>query len=125
MRKRKPVMKGIAIMDETAQNRFRTLLRARLDEIESADALGKQGQETVQLDQQSVGRLSRQDALLNQSMAKANQNRRTNEAQRLRLALTRLEEGDYGFCTDCGEEIAAKRLELDPATPKCISCARG
>lgn len=39
-------------------------------------------------------------------------------------ALIRLEEGEYGYCQDCGEDIAPKRLQLDPAASKCISCAR-
>ena len=44
---------------------------------------------------------------------------------RIKAAKARLDEGDYGYCTDCGEEIALKRLELDPTIPLCVSCARG
>jgi DnaK suppressor protein len=36
-----------------------------------------------------------------------------------------MDEGEYGFCTECGEDIATKRLELDPTLPTCINCARG
>ena len=38
-------------------------------------------------------------------------------------ALRRLEEGDYGLCTSCGNEIAAGRLEALPFTETCIECA--
>ena len=112
-------------MDESDLARFRQALLQRLDEIETADRLGRDGQDVVTLDQQAIGRLSRQDALLNQSMAKATQARRTAEAQRIRMALARIDEGEYGYCVDCGEDIAPERLALDPATAKCISCARG
>lgn len=31
--------------------------------------------------------------------------------------------GAYGWCNQCGELIASGRLEFDPATPLCITCA--
>ena len=79
----------------------------------------------VELDQQMVGRLSRMDALQAQAMAKAQGLRRQQETQRLKTALIRMDEGEYGCCEDCGEDIALKRLQLDPAALKCISCASG
>ena len=112
-------------MNETETAQFRSLIRARLAALDAEDALGEAGQATVELDQQSVGRLSRMDALQNQAMAKANSTRRQAERTRLEAALQRMEDGDYGYCEDCGEDIAPKRLELDPAAPRCIDCARG
>jgi DnaK suppressor protein len=37
-------------------------------------------------------------------------------------ALYRMEKGTYGSCRDCGEEIAAARLNAIPWTRVCISC---
>jgi DnaK suppressor protein len=37
-------------------------------------------------------------------------------------ALQRLADGDYGLCTDCGEAIAAARLQLSPQAPRCVAC---
>src|SRR5712691_470064 len=37
-------------------------------------------------------------------------------------ALTRLEQGDYGYCFDCGEEIAEKRLRALPFAVRCKDC---
>lgn len=112
-------------MNDAALAQFAALIRARLAEIEAENALGQDGQAVVQLDQQSVGRLSRMDALQNQAMAKAQQARRDAQARRLHAALARMNEGEYGWCEDCGEEIAPKRLELDPAATRCVSCASG
>lgn len=112
-------------MDESEARRFRTLIQDRLLALDKEDALGRDGQATVELDQQAVGRLSRQDALLNQSMAKATQARRDAQRRALEAALARLEEGGFGYCEDCGEEIAIKRLELDPTAMRCIACASG
>ncbi|WP_339106912.1 TraR/DksA family transcriptional regulator [Roseovarius rhodophyticola] len=36
-----------------------------------------------------------------------------------------MDEGEFGYCDDCGEEIAEGRLRLDPAALKCVDCARG
>lgn len=112
-------------MNDAKKSRLRKVIAARLAELDEENALGREGQSTVTLDQQSVGRLSRQDALLSQSMAKATQARRDQEAMRLRQALERLESEDFGYCEDCGEEIAAKRLAFDPSVTRCISCASG
>lgn len=112
-------------MNESDITRLAALIRQRLTEIDEENRLGQDGQAVVQLDQQSVGRLSRMDALQNQAMAKAQQARRDAEAKRLRAALARIDEGEFGYCEDCGEEIAAKRLELNPAVTRCVSCASG
>ncbi|MGH6916449.1 MAG: TraR/DksA family transcriptional regulator, partial [Geminicoccaceae bacterium] len=38
--------------------------------------------------------------------------------------LERLAAGEYGSCVTCGEPIEPQRLELDPAIPLCLACAR-
>ena len=37
-------------------------------------------------------------------------------------ALERIEDGSFGICDDCGEEIGVKRLEARPVTTQCIEC---
>lgn len=118
-------MNGISKLNETEVRHFSRLIRTRLRELDSENALGQQGQSIVELDQQAVGRLSRMDALQNQAMSLAQQNRRDQQARLLLEALVRIEEGEFGYCEDCGEDIAQKRLELNPAATKCISCASG
>lgn len=112
-------------MDETTQMTFRALIEARLAELTEEDARGQEGQAVVTLDQQAVGRLSRQDALLSQSMAKATQLRRHAMRAGLKAARARLDAGEFGHCEECGEDIARKRLEFDPTVTRCISCASG
>lgn len=111
------------IVDKGHIEPFRARLTAALEALDHEDALGRDGQKTVELDQQSVGRLSRMDALQGQAMARAVQARRAAQRRRIAAALQRMDEGEYGYCTGCGEEIAGKRLELDPAVATCISCA--
>ena len=104
---------------------FERLLKARLAELEALDETTRESRAPVELDQQSVGRLSRMDALQGQAMALATEQRRKAEAAPIRAALDRIAEGDYGYCLQCGDLVAEKRLELDPATPLCVECVQG
>jgi DnaK suppressor protein len=104
---------------------FRSRLLNDLKGLDAEDRLGRDGESTVTLDQQSVGRLSRMDALQQQAMAQATHRRRDAQRRKIAAALARIDEGEFGYCTDCGEEIPPKRLELDPAAAKCLSCAKG
>ncbi len=40
----------------------------------------------------------------------------------IRAALRRLDEGDYGHCVACGEDIGERRLMARPMTTHCIDC---
>ncbi len=41
---------------------------------------------------------------------------------KIEAALGRIEEGEFGICEECGEEIGLKRLEARPVTTLCIDC---
>lgn len=45
------------------------------------------------------------------------------EIQQIRLALLRIENGTYGTCAKCGNEIRIERLEARPIATRCIDCA--
>ena len=107
------------------EDEARTALEARLGELESEDAANADSRDTVELQQDSVGRLSRMDALQQQAMAQAQVRRRETERKRIESALARIEEGEWGYCMTCGEEIAEKRLRHDPSVPLCVKCASG
>lgn len=106
-------------------NDAKTILEERLTALDAEDAAGQNAQDTVMLDQQAVGRLSRMDALQNQAMAQATARRRGVERQRIMAALARLETDEYGFCVTCGDAIAPARLAADPAIALCAACMRG
>jgi DnaK suppressor protein len=42
--------------------------------------------------------------------------------QKIDLALSKIEDGSYGTCTGCGEDIGQKRLEARPVAELCIDC---
>ena len=104
---------------------YRARLLEMAAEAEAQSESGAEARRPVTLDQQSVGRLSRMDALQGQAMAKAGEARRRALGTRVAAALRRLDEGEFGYCTECGDEISPARLDLDPTLPRCVSCASG
>jgi DnaK suppressor protein len=106
---------------EAGQIRQQLLQRQR--ELRALLATGEDAARVVELDQTSVGRLSRMDALQGQAMSQERARRRQRELQRIAAALRRLEDGEYGDCQDCGEPIDVRRLDMDPAATLCIRCA--
>ncbi len=102
---------------------LKVLLLERQAELKALDEEAAGWSDTVELDQQSVGRLSRMDAMQQQEMAQAEARRRVNDLARIDTALKRMDEDEYGWCAECGEPIAYKRLEIDPAAALCIGCA--
>jgi RNA polymerase-binding protein DksA len=47
----------------------------------------------------------------------------SSEIASVRRALERIEDGTYGECANCGNEIAQGRLEARPEAALCIACA--
>ena len=105
--------------------RARILLTARRVELEKLSSISAESRDTVALDQQSVGRVSRMDALQQQAMAQATERHRMSDIAKIDAALRRIDDNEFGYCLECGEEIPEKRLEIDPAMALCINCASG
>ena len=92
-------------------------------ERELSDALAEtlEGTRPVDLDE-PIGRLSRMDALQQQSMAAANRRNLEVRQQQVKAALNAIVNDEYGWCRRCEEEIALSRLEVRPESPLCIDC---
>lgn len=103
----------------------RTALLARQAELVEEDRISDEARAPVTLQQDSVGRLSRIDAMQQQAMAQAQERRRSTERKRIAAALERLDAGEWGYCVRCGDEIAEARLRHDPSVPVCVGCAGG
>lgn len=110
-------------MDDQTREEYRQLLLDQQKELLDLKEVSKESTRTVNLDQSSVGRLSRMDAMQSQAMAKENSRRREQQLLRIEAALERIEEGEYGYCASCDEEINRRRLDVDPANPFCVTCA--
>lgn len=101
-------------------------LKARLADIEQQLHeflnLDEVAAETVELDQSKVGRLSRIDALQQQAMAQASSEAHHQQLAKVHRAMQKLEEGEYGYCEECGKPIPFKRLQIQPESDFCVEC---
>ena len=109
---------------EECRARYAERLKAELAALSQAGDSTRDDRKPVELDQQSVGRLSRMDALQGQAMAHALEGRRQGRGRAIAAALERLQGEDFGWCDDCGEFIGTPRLDLDPTVLLCVECAR-
>ena len=93
---------------------------------EVRDMLENAGDNTapIKLDQTQQGRLSRMDAMQQQAMADETRRRRHVRLAQIDTALARLDDGEYGYCVTCGDEINADRMALDPAIALCLRHAK-
>lgn len=110
-------------LDAAKTEEIRQRLIEEREAVLASSRSSREARDPVTLDQPSVGRLSRMDALQGQAMALETERRRQTRLQRIDAALERLDEGEFGYCIACGEPIAEKRLEFDPTVPTCLECA--
>jgi len=95
------------------------MLRAKLEELESrATEIEDDLRHPLEADssEQAV------DLADDESLAGVSEVLRREIAD-IRAALARIEDGSYGVCARCGNEISARRLEALPTATRCIDCA--
>ncbi len=110
-------------MKKAELERIRQALIQRESELRSIEESSRDTTQPVELDQASVGRLSRMDAMQGQQMALETARRRQQELAAVEGALSRIELGEYGDCIVCGEEINVRRLLVAPTSTRCVACA--
>ena len=110
-------------MNTEQLNAFTERLLEQQAELLGVADLVNESASAVALDQSSVGRLSRMDAMQQQAMALAGQERQDDVLLRIKAALIRIDEGEYGDCVECLSPIPFARLEIDPAVECCVNCA--
>ena len=109
-------------LTETQREELAADVRALLSTLTESLELSADGAATVELDQQSVGRLSRMDEMQRQAMAKSGRRSVELRLQQTRAAVAALDRGDYGACRACEEPIGYARLKARPETPFCLEC---
>jgi len=110
------------VLTEAELAELRLALEALARELPEALASSSAAARPVELDQSSVGRVSRIDAIQQQKMVEAGRHALQARLQLVRSALSRFEDGDFGACAICGESIGYARLSARPETPLCLEC---
>lgn len=110
-------------MELSQLNHFKQQLLSQRDTLMASQKMAQSASEPVELDQSSVGRVSRVDAMQAQSMSIEATRLRQQQLRKITMALALMESGDYGYCQRCDEEIDPRRLAIDPAVTECVPCA--
>lgn len=97
-----------------AQEAKKVLMARRAELLASLDQIEDQLDEPVSKDWEDAATDRQGDEVLS-----ALGNVEQAELRQIDAALARVDEGEYGFCVTCGDEIQAARLALLPATPFC------
>ena len=71
----------------------------------------------------SIGRISRMDAINNKSVMEAALRTAEKKLSRLQLALSKVDNPEFGFCENCNKPIQEKRLIYMPESSFCVRCA--
>lgn len=101
---------------------WRQRILAELQSLGDDAAQARAAASTVVLDQTSIGRVSRMDAMQQQAMAVEMLQRQVVRERKLRAALERLDAGTYGRCCACDAALETGHLAADPAAVFCADC---
>lgn len=108
-------------MNKRDLKKFKTLLEDRKQEILAQAESSKEKGMTFDPDDLP------DEVDLASSEADQSMNLRLRDRERVLLrkvekALSKIDEGEYGICENCGEEIGVKRMTARPVTDLCIRC---
>ena len=101
---------------------LRSLLQSKKSKLEQQLLDAESATGVVTLDQSSVGRVSRMDAMQQQSMAVSTRAKAEASLRKTLKALHRMDADDFGYCGQCDEPIQFKRLKVQPEASHCLKC---
>lgn len=104
-------------MTKTEVNKYREILEAKQAEL--AQVLRNRDGITIE---KSPDALDEVQNAAERELAIRNLDRESNLLRNVRAALHRIDEGMFGICLHCEEDISPKRLNAVPWAPYCIAC---
>lgn len=108
-------------MNKKDLKRFKELLAQRKQEImNTADNTKEQGLGFDPDDLPDEVDLASTEA--GQSMNLRLRDREVTLLKKIDEALKKIDDGEYGICESCGDDIDVKRLEARPVTDLCVRC---
>lgn len=104
-------------MTKTEVNNFKKILEAKQDELERI----VRNRDAIAIEK-SADALDEVQHASERELAIRNLDRESNLLRNVRSALRRIEDGTFGTCLHCEEEISPKRLAAVPWAAFCIQC---
>lgn len=109
-------------MEKERAERFRTLLNEKLEELLSG--AGKAVSGMSEKEENFPDPTDRASLETDRNFLLRVKDRERKLITKIKEALQRIDDGSYGVCELCGEEISEKRLEARPVTTCCIECKK-
>ncbi len=104
-------------MTKQELSKFKKILEVKRDELEQV--VRKRDAITIE---KSADALDEVQHAAERELAIRNLDRESHLLRNVRSALARIEDGSFGICVHCEEEISPKRLNAVPWTALCIQC---
>ena len=104
-------------MTRNELDRFRAILTGKVAELERFT----RHREEITVER-SADQLDELQAASQRALAVCNLDREFNQLRNARAALARIQEGRFGICQECDEDIHPKRLAAVPWAPYCLRC---
>lgn len=104
-------------MTKTETAKYKKILETKRDELEHI----VRNREAITIEK-SADALDEVQHASERELAIRNLDRESNLLRQVRQALRRIEDGSFGICLHCEEEISPKRIAAVPWTPYCIQC---
>jgi len=109
-------------MNETEIEQFTQKLLGLRSAFKDLEEPFRKGAKRVEMDQASMDRLSRMDAMQAKKLAEEGPRLRKRQIQKIDGALLRIKPGEFGQCFVCEKEIDACSLSVDPTVTRCMNC---
>jgi DnaK suppressor protein len=104
-------------MTKTEMNKFKKILETKQDELEQI----VRNRDAITIEK-SADALDEVQHAAERELAIRNLDRESNLLRNVRSALRRIDDGSFGICLHCEEEISPKRIAAVPWAPFCIQC---
>jgi len=109
-------------MEKDRAEHYRTLLNGKLEELLSG--AGKAVSGMSEKEENFPDPTDRASLETDRNFLLRVKDRERKLITKIQEALKRIDDGSYGVCELCGEEISEKRLEARPVTTCCIECKK-
>ena len=109
-------------MNDKEKEDVRLKIRIEIEKTSAAIIEYKEATKPIS-PENSIGRVSRMDAINNKSVMEAALRKSEDKLNKLRLVEDSLDDDNFGLCLRCKSEIPIQRIMLMPQSRNCVRCA--
>lgn len=110
-------------MAELNKTEIKTLIETEIHKTEKQVAEYKELTKPVE-PENAIGRISRMDAIHNKSVIEAALRKSKEKLEKLKIAITKVDDNDFGICIRCHKPIPLGRILIMPQSRTCVACSQ-